>query len=250
MAQIRNINLISWAGLVLVIGGLVGISMGAYLFTKADAGLQSLEEVYAVQGRYMSYDDEGNFTDRGTAEGGAKILALLEEDYAYPINYANLDPNDPLVNTPDELMVQYGIITYHTLHGTQTVVLDEAVEYQGVTYEAGTYEVEVDGKYYSDFDRRHPLEGPARTMAWSPLALSLNAQLIGGVNTDLQAGMAHFLSWSVFAGFGAMFVVVGGLVFAGGIQVARRQETEEEAIERVAAAIPTSPLVAPSGAAE
>ena len=70
------------------------------------------------------------------------------------------------------------------------------------------------------------------------------------MNTDLQAGMAHFLSWSVFAGFGAMFVVVGGLVFAGGIQVARRQETEEEAIERVAAAIPTSPLVAPSGAAE
>lgn len=250
MARLARINLISWAGLVLVMGGIVGISMGAYLFIMADAGLGSLEAVYEVQGRYMSYDDEGNFTDRGTAEAGAKILALLEEDYAYPLNYANLDPEDPLVNTPDELMVQYGIITYHTLHGTQTVVLDEAVEYQGVTYEAGTYEVEVDGKYYSDFDRRHPLEGPARTMAWSPLALSLNAQLIGGVNTDLQAGLAHFLSWSVFAGFGAMFVVTGGLVFAGGIQMARRQETEEEAIERVAAAIPTTPLVAPSGAAE
>jgi hypothetical protein len=130
------------------------------------------------------------------------------------------------------------------------VVLDEAVEYQGVTYEAGAHEVAVDGKYYSDFDRRHPLEGPARTMAWSPLALSLNAQLIGGVNSDLQAGMAHFLAWSVFAGFGFMFVVAGAFAIVGGIQLNRRQEVEEEAIERMAAAIPTTPLVAPSGAAE
>lgn len=250
MAQVFRMNLISMAGLVLVIGGIIGISMGGYLFLKADEGLASLEAVYGAQGRYMSYDDDGNFLDRGTAEGGAKILGLLEEDYGYPLNYANLDPEDTLVNTPDELMVQYAIITYHTLHGTQTVVLDEAVEYEGVVYEAGTYEVPVDGKYYSDFDRRHPLEGPARTMAWSPLALALNAQLIGGVNSDLQAGMAHFLSWSVFAGFGAMFVITGGLVFAGGIQMARRQEDEEEAIERVAAAIPSTPLVTPSGAAE
>lgn len=250
MAQVTRINFISMAGLVLIIGGIIGISMGAYLYIAADAGLESLDAVYATQGRYMTYDDEGNFTDRGTAEAGAAILSLLEDDYQFALNRANLDPEDTLVNTPDELMVQYAIITYHTLHGTQTVVLDESVEYQGVTYEAGTYEVEVDGRYYSDFDRRHPLEGPARTMAWSPLALSLNAQLIGGVNSDLQAGMAHFIAWSVFAGFGAMFVVTGGLVFAGGIQVARRQETEEEAIERVAAAIPTTPLVAPSGAAK
>lgn len=250
MAQLARINLISWAGLVLVIGGIIGVSMGGYLYMKADAGLESLEAVYGVQGRYMSYDDDGNFTDRGTAEGGAKILSLIEDDYQFEINYANLDPADPLVNTPDELMVQYGIITYHTLNGSSTVVLDEAVEYEGVTYEAGTYEVETDGKYYSDFDRRHPLEGPARTMAWSPLALSLNAQLIGGVNSDLQAGMAHFLSWAVFMGFGGMFVVAGALVFAGGIQVTRRQETEEEAIEQVAAAIPTAPLATPSGAAE
>ena len=250
MAQLTKINFISMAGLVLVIGGIIGISMGGYLFLKADEGLESLEAVYGTQGRYMSYDDDGNFTDRGTAEGGAKILSLLEDDYKFALNYANLDPEDTLVNTPDELMVQYAIITYHTLHGTQTVVLDEAVEYEGVTYEAGTHEVAVDGKYYSDFDRRHPLEGPARTMAWSPLALALNGQLIGGVNSDLQAGMAHFLSWSIFMGFGAMFVVTGALVFAGGVQVTRRQETEEEAIERVAAAIPTAPLVAPSGAAE
>ncbi len=250
MAQLLKVNFISLAGLVLVVGGIVGIGMGGYLYLKADAGLQSLESVYEAQGRYMTYDDDGNFTDRGTAEGGAKILSLLEDDYQFAINYSNLDPEDTLVNTPDELMVQYAIITYHTLNGTQTVVLDEDVEYKGVLYEAGSYDVAVDGRYYSDFDRKHPLEGPARTMAWSPLALSLNSALIGGVNSDLQAGMAHFLSWSVFMGFGLMFVVSGAFVVIGGVQLTRRQEVEEEAIERVAAAIPTTPLVAPSGAAD
>jgi hypothetical protein len=51
-------------------------------------------------------------------------------------------------------------------------------------------------------------------------------------------------------GLGFMFAVAGVFVFAGGIQVARRQETEKEAIERVVTATPTEPLVAPSGAAE
>jgi hypothetical protein len=45
-----------------------------------------------------------------------------------------------LPSTPDELMVQYAIINYHRLHGMQTVVVDEDVEYQGVVYKAGTYE--------------------------------------------------------------------------------------------------------------
>ena len=250
MAQTTRFNFISLAGLILVIGGIIGISMGGYLYLKADAGLDSLEAVYGTQGRYMTYDDEGNFTDRGTAEAGARILSLLEDDYQFALNYANLDPEDTLVNTPDELMVQFAIITYHTLHGTQTVVLDEAVEYQGVTYEAGAHEVAVDGKYYSDFDRRHPLEGPARTMAWNPLALSLNAQLIGGVNSDLQAGMAHFLSWSIFAGFGLMFAVSGTFVIAGGVQLNRRQEKEEETIVQMAATIPDQSLPVPSGTAE
>ena len=31
-------------------------------------------------------------------------------------------------------------IVQHTIHGTQTVVLEEAVEYNGETFAAGTYE--------------------------------------------------------------------------------------------------------------
>lgn len=250
MVKLTKLNLVSIAGLVLVMGGIVGIALGGYLYLKADAGLESLEAVYATQARYMPYDEDGNFTDRGTVEGGDAILSLIEDEWKFPLNRANLDPNDTLVNTPDELMVQYGIISYHTLHGTQTVVLDEDVEYEGVLYEAGTYDVPVDGRYFSDLDRKHPLEGPVRTQAWSPLAFSLLSSLIGGVNSDYQAGMAHFMSWSIFMGMGSVFMLAGVFVFAGGIQLSRQQEVEEEAIERMAAAIPSKPLVMPSGAAE
>jgi len=92
MAQLTKLNFISLAGLVLVIGGLIGISLGGYLFLKADAGLQSLEAVYATQGRVMPYDADGNFIDRGTVEAGNAILSLLEDDWAFPLNRANLDP--------------------------------------------------------------------------------------------------------------------------------------------------------------
>ena len=250
MAQLTRINFISMAGLVLVFGGIIGIGLGGYLYLTANAGLDSLQTVYETQGRYMPYDDDGNFTDRGTVEAGDAILSLIEDDWAFPLNRANLDPNDTLVNTPDELMVQYAIINYHTLHGTQTVVLAEDVEYDGVLYEAGSHEVPVDGRYFSDLDRRHPLEGPVRTQAWSPLAFGLTSTLLNGMNSDYMAGMAHFMSWSIFMGLGFMFAVAGVFATLGGLQLARRVEVEQEAIERMAAAIPTTPLVAPSGAAE
>jgi hypothetical protein len=208
------------------------MALGGYLYFKADGGLKSLDAVYATQGRMIPYDADGNFIDRGTKEGGDAILSLLENDWNYPLNRANLDPNDPLVNTPDELMVQYATITYHTLHSTQTVVLPEDIEYQGVLYTAGTYQVPVDGKYFSDFDRNHPLEGRARDQAWSPLALGLLGQLIGGVNADYQAGMAHFMAWSIFMGLGFMFTVAGVFVTIGGWQLTRKAvKAEEEARE-------------------
>ncbi len=229
MAKIRGLNLISTAGLFLIVAGIFGIALGAYLYTKADAGLQSLQAVYAAQNRVMTYDADGNFTDRGTKEAGDKILGLIENDWKFKLNRANLDPNDPLVNTPDELMVQYGIISYHTLHGTQTVVLAKDVEYKGEMFKAGTYEVPVDGRYFSDLDRAHPLEGKVRDQAWSPLAFALLSSLIGGVNSDYQAGMAHFMSWSIFVGLGAMFAVTGVFIAIGGMQLARKIEDEVKA---------------------
>ena len=229
MGSTTQINKISIAGFVLIIGGIIGIALGGYLYLTANAGLDSLETVYETQGRMMPYDDEGNFTDRGTVEGGDAILSLIENDWNFNLNRSNLDPADPLVNTPDELMVQYGIINYHTLHGTQTVVLDADVEYQGVVYEAGAHEVPVDGRYFSDLDRSHPLEGPVRTQAWSPLAFGLTSTLLNGMNSDYMAGMAHFMSWSIFMGLGFMFAFAGVFITWGGFQISRKIEEIERA---------------------
>jgi len=229
MGSTTQINKISIAGFVLIIGGIIGIALGGYLYLTANAGLDSLETVYETQGRMMPYDDEGNFTDRGTVEGGDAILSLIENDWNFNLNRSNLDPADPLVNTPDELMVQYGIINYHTLHGTQTVVLAEDVEYHGVVYEAGSHEVPVDGRYFSDLDRSHPLEGPVRTQAWSPLAFGLTSTLLNGMNSDYMAGMAHFMSWSIFMGLGFMFAFAGVFITWGGFQISRKIEEIERA---------------------
>ena len=246
MTQIRKLNLVSVAGLVLVFGGLIGITLGFYLYGKANEGLKSLDAVYAAQGRTMTYDDEGNFTDRGTIEGGNAILSLIEVDWAFPLNRGNLDPEDTLMNTPDELMVQYGIISYHTLHGTQTVVLDEDVEYQDVLYEAGTYEVDVDGWNFNDLDRKHPLDGPVRDQAWNPLAFGLLGNLIGGLNADYQAGMAHFMSWSIFMGLGFMFSVAGVFVTLGGVQLERRAKKAVAAeTEDIRKTVPAIGITAP-----
>lgn len=241
MTQVRQLklpNFISTAGLVLIFGGIIGIVLGGYLYFKANEGLDSLNAVYATQGRIMTYDADGNFTDRGTVAAGDAILSLLEDDWKYPLNRGNLDPNDTLVNTPDELMVQYAIINYHTLHGTQTVVLANDVEYKGVMYAAGTYEVPVDGRYFSDLDRSHPLEGKVRDQAWSPLAFGLLGNLIGGVNADYQAGLAHFMSWSIFMGLGFMFTLAGVLITIGGMQLTQKAESEARARAGRASVVP------------
>ncbi len=82
-------------------------------------------------------------------------MSLLEDDWNYPVVNSDLDADDPIVDTGTEYMFQMATIAFHTLHGTQTVVLDETVEYNGETFEAGSYEFEVGGRYWTDFDRRH-----------------------------------------------------------------------------------------------
>ena len=76
-------------------------------------------------------------------------------------------------------------VAYHTLHSTQTVVLTEPEEYNGKTYPAGEYQVPVDGRYWTGFDRQDPLEGPAREQAWTGTAHALIANLgVGTVTAD------------------------------------------------------------------
>src|SRR5512139_4319294 len=148
-------------GIVLAVLGLGFLAGSGIAYGKVQAGYDSLQAFSAAQNVELTYDDNGQLTDRGETEGAQAIMALLKDDWKYPVVESDLDPNDPLVNTATEYMYQMATINYHILHGTQTVVLDQDAEYNGEKFPAGTYEFDVDGRYWTDFDPEHPIEGIA-----------------------------------------------------------------------------------------
>src|SRR6266508_6960379 len=134
-------------GIVLGLIGLAFLAAGAFAFIKTQEGYTSLNAFSTAQNVQLAYNKDGQLVDRGETKGAQAIMALLTDDWAYPVVAADLDPNDPVVNTASEYMYQMATVAYHTLHGTQTVVLTEDTEYKGQVFKAGTYEVPVDGRY-------------------------------------------------------------------------------------------------------
>jgi hypothetical protein len=181
-------------GIVLGIIGFAFVIVGAYAFFKVQEGSASLNAFSAAQGVELTYSEDGQMTDRGTVEGAEPIMALLTDDWGYPVVAAELDPNDPLVNTASEYMYQMAVVSYHTLHGEQTVVLSEDFTApDGTVYTAGTeYVVPVDGRYWADFDRSNPIDAAVRAQAWTGVAHALVAELgVGTVTAQaLQLGLA------------------------------------------------------------
>src|SRR6478752_857798 len=110
-------------GIGLVIAGIVFVGVGGYTYTKTQAGANALAAFSAAQNVKLSYNDQGQLTDRGTVEGAAPILALLQDDWGYTVDKSELNPNDPVVNTASEYMVQMAMITYHTLNAATTVTI-------------------------------------------------------------------------------------------------------------------------------
>ena len=202
-------NRFSVVGAFLLVVGFVFVIAGGVTYTKVQDGYDSLQSFSEAQNVTLSYNDDGQLTDRGTTEGAQAILTLLQDDWNYPVVTSDLDPGDPLVNTGTEYMYQMATIAHHVLDGTQTVTLDETVEYNGETFAAGTYDVAVDGKYWTDFDRLHPLEGPARGLAWSGTVHGLVGELgVGTVtHSTLQMGLAMA---GLFGGLGLVFMFSGG----------------------------------------
>ena len=171
----------------------------------------------------LAYNEQGQVTDRGTAEGAAPILALLADDWGYTVDSNEMNPNDPVVNTASEYMYQMATIAHHTLDGTQTVVLPEDVTADdGTVYKAGTYEVGVEGRYWSDFDRTNPLDASVREQAWTGTAHALIAELgVGSVTASaLQMGL----------GIAALAAALGGVLLLTGLGIvwAARPVTETE----------------------
>ncbi len=208
-------------GLVLALVGMGFVVAGGVAFFRVQDGYDSLQAFSEAQNVTLNYNEDGQLIDRGTTEGADAIMTLLTEEWNYPVVMSDFDPADPLVNTGSEYMYQMATIAYHVLHGTQTVVLDEPVEYNGETFAAGTYEFNVDGRYWTDFDRMHPIEGEARGQAWSGTAHGLIAELgVGTVTTStLQMGLALA---ALFAGVGLLAMITG----LGLLWVARSRDEE------------------------
>ncbi|NOX23604.1 MAG: hypothetical protein GXP36_11020 [Actinobacteria bacterium] len=204
--MLRRLRLL---GIALIAVGLGFIVASGVAYTRIQAGYDTLQAFSQAQNVTLSYNEDGQLIDRGTTEGADAIMALLTDDWAYPVKMADLDPNDPLVNTASEYMFQMATIGYHVLNGTQTVTLTEAAEYKGETYPAGTYEFEVDGRYWTDFDRKNPIEGPARSQAWSGTVHGLFGELGVGVVTHSVLQMGLGLA-GILAGLGLIFGLTGG----------------------------------------
>lgn len=215
-------NRLRTLGVVLTVIGMVFVIAGGVAYFKVQDGYGSLQAFSEQQNVTLSYNEDGQLTDRGTVEGAQAIMSMLTDDWAYPVVQSDLDPDDPLVNTSSEYMYQMATIVYHVVHGTQTVVLPEAVEYNGQVFDAGTYEFPVDGRYWTDFDRRHPIEGPARGQAWSGTVHGLVGELgVGTVtHSTLQMGLALA---ALFAAVGLLSFIAGG----GMIWVSRGRGEEQ-----------------------
>jgi hypothetical protein len=201
-------------GLVLVIAGLAFGAVGGYTFAKTQEGANALHAFSAAQDVSLTYNDQGQLVDRGETAGAAAIMSLLTKDWGFTVNTADFDPKDPVVNTASEYMYQMATVAHHTLTSTQTVVLTAPVDYKGKTYAAGSYDVPVNGRYYSQFDRLDPLDGPARDQAWTGLAHGLIGELgVGSVTASaLQMGLGIA---AICAALGAVLLLLGlGVIWA------------------------------------
>jgi hypothetical protein len=194
---------------VLAVIGLGFVFVGGYAFTQVQDGYDSLQAFSEAQNVTLSYNEDGQLVDRGTTEGADAIMVVLTDDWGYPVVMSDLDPADPLVNTASEYMFMMATIGAHVLHGTQTVVLTEDVEYNGEVFAAGAYEFDVEGRYWTDFDRQHPIEGPARGQAWSGTVHGLFGELGVGTVTASTLQLAQAVTFLIL-GLGLVFMVSGG----------------------------------------
>ena len=239
-------------GVILIIIGIVALGASGYTYLRTQESADSLQGFSEAQDVNLSYNEDGQLIDRGTTEGADAILALLGDTWRWPIADGELDPNDPLVDTATEYMYQMATIAYHSLHGTQTVVLTEDVEWDGdgdgeisadaptytggewdpstsgedAIFMAGTYEVPVNERYWTQFNRQHPLDGPARAQTWSGTVHGLFAELgVGAVTASLaQVGTGIALVVLLMGvGFGAAGIL---LLWTAG---AAKKEEEEPA---------------------
>lgn len=246
----RPLGLLGIFLIVIAVGYFIGAGVA---WQRIGAGYDSLDAFSTAQDVQLSYDDDGNLTDRGTVEGAQAIRRLLEDEWDFPVVDGDLDPNDPVIDTASEYMFQMATIVHHVLAGEQTVVLTEddiagAIEagalgpdgtydgpvaaYQGEVLEPGAYTVPIEGRYWTGFDRQDVLDGAARDQAWSGTAHALVAELgVGAVtHSTLQLGLGIV---ALLAGLGVVCLVMG----AAFLWHTRREMAAERPVEQTDAPV-------------
>jgi hypothetical protein len=220
---------LSLLGIFLIVIG-IGYFVGAGVaYSKVQGGYGSLQSFSEVQNVQLNYNEDGQLIDRGQVETAQAIMSLLEDDWNFPVVDGDMDPNDPLVNTASEYMYQMATISYHVLNDTQVVTLtqediDAAIAseqlapdgtyegvvaaYQGQVLEPGSYDVPVEGRYWTGFTRTDLLDGQARDQAWSGTAHALVAELGVGAATHSTLQLALGVA-ALLAGLGVVCTVMG-----------------------------------------
>lgn len=211
--------------IIVAIGYFIGAGVA---WSRTQGGYGSLQAFSEAQNVQLNYNEDGELIDRGTVEGAQAIRSLLEDDWNFPIVESDLDPDDPLVNSATEYMFQMATISYHVLHGTQTVVLTEADLTDGdgnvatefdcngemvavptpFPEEGVTCDFEVDGRYWTGFDRTDPVQGKARDQAWSGTAHALVGELGVGAATHSTLQLALGVA-ALLAGLGVVTGAMG-----------------------------------------
>ena len=84
-------------GIFLIVVG-IGYFIGAGVaYSKVQGGYNSLQSFSEAQNVELSYNEDGDLTDRGTVEGAQAIMSLLEDDWGFPVVDGDMDPYVPLV---------------------------------------------------------------------------------------------------------------------------------------------------------
>ncbi len=210
-------------GIGLVLMGIVFFAAGGYTLYKTQQGSSALHAFSAAQNVTLTYNADGQLADaKGSTEEATAIMGLLTNDWGFTVDKSELNPNDPVVNTPSEYMYQLATITYHTLHAATTVTIPADVVVDGkVVTAAGTYDFQNTGKYWTGFDRSDPIQAAARGQIWTPTALALVGQL--GVGSVTGSALTMGL------GIAALFALVGLTVLMTGFGLvwAARASTEK-----------------------
>ncbi|HSP59421.1 MAG TPA: hypothetical protein VLO09_00020 [Ornithinimicrobium sp.] len=235
-------------GIMLMVFGLVFLIGSGVAFKMYQDGRHSLQSFSEVQGVELSYNEEGQLVDRGTTEEADAIMAMLEDEWGYPVSGREMNADDPLVNTASEYMFQMATVVHHVISGTTEVTLTEEqlVDAEGNALtelqvgeetmavpdpfpaEGWTVEYPNGGKYWNDFDRTNPADAAARGDIWTGTVHGLVGEL--GVGTVTASALKLALGMTaLIAGLGVINLLTGaGLFWAAG---ARRDAVDQPVVD-------------------